>query len=396
MTMAQTRTEETASAALMRLFVRFVSAGYLLYLVLLIPAIGELGDHVDAWWTWLAVPLVFGTGILPGLLSVRDSTLGVARTVGGVAAVAYLVAAAAWPFAWDGTHLGPGHSVWLSAFPGVASLAAAMTWPAPLVFAHLVTACSAVIGINHVARGPDVPNPLLADIAFAVVFSAVFVVAAVVALRSGRILDLTRNRVYTAAGAAAAEDARLEERFRFDALTHDEVMATLLSAARFDTTAAVQSQASTALNKLDALRSSADDDAELDIESAIAYLRATITTIDPSSEIAAAAEGPGPTSTIPLDAVRTVSAAAAEAVRNSIRHAGADAVRRIEVTVGTTGGLDVRVIDDGIGFDPERVEPHRLGLAISIRERMRQLAGGYARVHSELGSGSVVEVGWKR
>jgi signal transduction histidine kinase len=271
-----------------------------------------------------------------------------------------------------------------------------MTWPAPLVFAHLVTACSAVIGINHVARGPDVPNPLLADIAFAVVFSAVFVVAAVVALRSGRILDLTRNRVYTAAGAAAAEDARLEERFRFDALTHDEVMATLLSAARFDTTAAVQSQASTALNKLDALRSSADDDAELDIESAIAYLRATITTIDPSSEIAAAAEGPGPTSTIPLDAVRTVSAAAAEAVRNSIRHAGADAVRRIEVTVGTTGGLDVRVIDDGIGFDPERVEPHRLGLAISIRERMRQLAGGYARVHSELGSGSVVEVGWKR
>jgi signal transduction histidine kinase len=48
------------------------------------------------------------------------------------------------------------------------------------------------------------------------------------------------------------------------------------------------------------------------------------------------------------------------------------------------------VIDDGAGFDPaERAEPGHLGLS-TIRERA-ELAGGWCRISSDVGAGSILE-----
>jgi signal transduction histidine kinase len=54
------------------------------------------------------------------------------------------------------------------------------------------------------------------------------------------------------------------------------------------------------------------------------------------------------------------------------------------------GGLRLRVTDDGRGFDPSaNPSPGHLGLS-TIAERL-ELAGGWLRVESEPGRGSVVE-----
>jgi PAS domain S-box-containing protein len=76
-----------------------------------------------------------------------------------------------------------------------------------------------------------------------------------------------------------------------------------------------------------------------------------------------------------------------EAIANAVKHGGANRVSiRFEER---DAGLFVRIEDDGVGFDPESaLPPGRLGLA-SIRERA-ELAGGWSRIESEPGCGTVV------
>jgi signal transduction histidine kinase len=82
-------------------------------------------------------------------------------------------------------------------------------------------------------------------------------------------------------------------------------------------------------------------------------------------------------------------------METSIQHAGRGDVRRA-VVVRTTGGsgVTVTVEDDGVGFDPEAVEPGRLGVRVSIIERMVAV-GGRASVESAPGSGTTVRLSWE-
>ena len=95
----------------------------------------------------------------------------------------------------------------------------------------------------------------------------------------------------------------------------------------------------------------------------------------------------------PADAVRAIGAALAEALRNSIRHAG-PSTRSITVEAGP-GILSATVTDDGVGFDRTSVPPHRLGLTVSIRGRLRQLPGGSSRIDSTPGQGTSVQLMWR-
>ena len=61
-----------------------------------------------------------------------------------------------------------------------------------------------------------------------------------------------------------------------------------------------------------------------------------------------------------------MAGAAAEAVRNTRRHAGAGGARGVDVRVDSSG-VQVVVADDGVGFDPDQVPSSRLGIAVSIR-----------------------------
>jgi signal transduction histidine kinase len=59
----------------------------------------------------------------------------------------------------------------------------------------------------------------------------------------------------------------------------------------------------------------------------------------------------------------------------------------------SNSGIEIRVEDDGVGFDIERVPLERLGVRRSIIERMAQV-GGVAEIHSRPGDGTRVTLRW--
>jgi signal transduction histidine kinase len=78
-----------------------------------------------------------------------------------------------------------------------------------------------------------------------------------------------------------------------------------------------------------------------------------------------------------------------EALANVRQHARASTVT-VEL-LDVEDGCLVRIVDDGVGYDPADVEdrPGHLGLAL-IRERA-ELAGGWYRIERSPGSGTTVE-----
>ena len=82
---------------------------------------------------------------------------------------------------------------------------------------------------------------------------------------------------------------------------------------------------------------------------------------------------------------------AQEAVTNA-KQARGGALDRDRARDGRGEGISIRVVDDGVGFTPDDVttpKPGHLGLS-TIVERA-ELAGGWARVTSAMGSGTTIE-----
>ncbi|MFC9789085.1 sensor histidine kinase [Rhodococcus sp. NPDC127528] len=385
-------TRREATDRILRVFARFTSVGYVFYLLLLLPSILGQAELLDWWWTPLAAAAVFGSGLAFGAATIAVDTRAL-RVAGAVAAVAYLVAIATWPLAWNGPPLMNGQGVWLSTFPGVASLAAVAAWRPAIAFGYMVIACAGAQLMNYVARDPAMTSPLIPDIAFAIMYCTLFVGAAVMALHTGRLLDETTDATHRAAASAAARRARAVERERFDALIHDGVMSTLLSASRLGATASVSRQATITMRQLDALRTGTGLHERFDSAEILTHLRTAATEVDENVVLKVNRRQHSDALTMPAEATRAVGAALAEALRNSIRHAGDDADRAVEVAM-TPDLLSVRVSDNGKGFDPRTVPPHRLGVAVSIVGRMRQLPGGSARIDSRPSEGTRVHLTW--
>ncbi|MCE3551260.1 ATP-binding protein [Pseudonocardia sp. RS11V-5] len=96
---------------------------------------------------------------------------------------------------------------------------------------------------------------------------------------------------------------------------------------------------------------------------------------------------------LPAEAAGALGGALAEGLENVARHAGTG---HAQVTaVVDEGRAHVTVRDAGRGFDPTRVPAGRIGLALSVAERMAG-AGGRAVVRSRPGKGTEVRLEWPR
>ncbi|WP_245937714.1 ATP-binding protein [Williamsia limnetica] len=377
---------------ILRMLARLVSVGYLVYFVVLLPPIMVKSARLDAWWTPLAVATVFGFGLLPGMLSFRSDTRPM-RLCAAAAAVAFLLAIVTWPLAWKGPDLAASDAFWLAAFPGLASLAAIVAWPIWLTATHLVSGCVGVMAITAVARGGSSISMLPTEIAFTIMFCTLFVGGAAMAIRTGKLLDFTTESTHRAAASAAAQRARTVERKRIDALIHDNVLSALLAAARGQPEFLVGPLARSALAGLDPLSTQNEPNRLFAVEEAIAHLRAAAADADEQATFDIFSDDIAGLDKLAADGIRTIGSAIAEALRNSRLHAGDSAMRAVTVHL-TEHVLKIDVIDDGIGFDPTSIAPHRLGIAVSIVGRMRGLPGGSASVQSRHGVGTLIHLEW--
>ncbi|MGW8812975.1 sensor histidine kinase [Gordonia terrae] len=385
--------DESAGQRILRQFAVFIACGYLVYLGLTVPAIAASLAVMHSWWTIPALVAVFGPGLALGPLAWRGSVHSL-RVCAAVAAVGYLLAVATWAFGWNGAHLAGTTDMWFFYFCGLAAIAAALAMRPPYAFAVLVAVVVSTVAINHVIRDPANSVPLVPDMAWAFAFSLVYFAAAVMGMRTATVLDDTRAQAYRTVADAAASQARTNERQRFNELTHDGVMATLLVAARRGNSPHLAAQAHATLRALDRIRGNADTDDTMTPGVALAHLREVTATADPTRRFNIRHQALDDADmTYPAAIVRTLAAAAAEAVRNSYRHAQASKTT-VSVEI-TTDSLQIEVSDDGRGFEPSSVPADRLGIALSIRERMSQI-GGSATIESTPAQGTRVLLDWGR
>ncbi|MRH93307.1 ATP-binding protein [Nocardia sp. SYP-A9097] len=379
---------DSAYSRIVRLLARLVAVGYVVYLALLAPRMVEQSTATAAWWMFGSVLLVFVPPIMLGGLTFRGRDRMV-RRLATITAVGYVVAVMAWPLAWNGTVLAT--YTWISAIPGLAGIAAAIAWRPQWAFAVVIAAVVPVQLINQRCCAPDYPGSFVPNLLFALSFCVMFSAAAVMAIRTGQLRDRTRASAYAAAAAAAAEQARHVQRARYNGLLHDWVMASLLAVGRRIDRDEVRRQARMTLSKLAELQQPEMD--FCDGREVGAHLRSAVAAVD--ARVAVDVHATGVDDVIfPAEPVRVFGAAVSEAVRNSIQHAGAHASRSVTVVVGV-GRLDVEVVDDGVGFDTSKVAPHRLGIAVSVVGRVRQLSGGGVEVSSSPGAGTRISMRWQ-
>jgi len=206
--------------------------------------------------------------------------------------------------------------------------------------------------------------------------------------------------------SAAADARRREEELRSDEL-HNKVLATLTVVATggiTSSTALLRDQAAVAARVLTALRlrtpgrPDGDGDGEVPLAE---RLRAVAAAAAVPVEVELAAVR------VPGAVGEAVAGAVEEALANVDRHAAAGRVR-LRLTARPGGGeavagagpdgagvdgVQVEVVDDGVGFEPSAVPTHRYGLRHAVVGAVRRV-GGEALIDAAPGRGTRVVVRW--
>lgn len=232
----------------------------------------------------------------------------------------------------------------------------------------------------------------LLDGSYLLVFSLA-IIGLVALVRDGfAAVDKANSDAIKSALTQAKTDAVERERQRLDALVHDQVLHTLILAARADSQAAQEDAAKSATNAITALlEAKKQDTSETEVtslglfkalESAAGKLDVRVQT--QSSGASAAKLNP--------EAAQALTEASLQAIDNAIQHSKAKEIR-LTLEALQNGGLRFTVSDDGAGFRIDRVSRNRIGISTSIRARVESV-GGNVEIDSGPEKGTQVVMRW--
>lgn len=386
--------ERSAYERMYRTMLVALGLGTLLLVAANLPNILSSFDRYAAWWTAATVGGMVACAVAL-LAAVRFAPLAALRVLCLALALLVAVGLALGPLAViPGSRL-TGLPVWLFdvSVLGATAFAGAFRPLGAWIGASAISVLLFVTGIGQAVAEQTVQPVLVAtsDTFFQFVCFAI----ALATLRAGRLLDQRAAAAVAQARTAATTSARAIEDARLHALLHDHVLSTLLAYAQSGPEApSVARSATQALEALDGVERPPAV-ADLDERAALWALQAVVTEVAPTAAFRVEGE-PDPHRRIPIEALEALREATREALRNSARHAASgdrEVTRLVRVSHGAPG-LRVRIVDDGQGFDPARVEEARLGLRVSILGRMQGIPGGGARVLSRRGRGTLVDLEW--
>jgi len=272
-----------------------------------------------------------------------------------------------------------------------------VAWRARWVWIYVV-GTTVLVFVDRVFSSPQPLGTPLQDALYDLMFDSVFAALALMSIRAGRQLDRAAEAARQRAVLEAATQARVGQRARANALMHDGVLATLLAAAQESPglRAAASTQATKTLEQIEQFALDEVSAAALSAQEFVWLQQATTTEIDAGAEFSYEIESAE--ITIPGAVSQALSDGLAEALRNVLRHAavrGTKLHRAVHIRVATAQ-VEVTVLDDGAGFEPRNISPDRLGIAVSIRDRMEQLLGGSAEIVSKVGEGTRVVLTWEQ
>ncbi|MBN9139575.1 MAG: histidine kinase [Micrococcales bacterium] len=357
-----------------------------------VPAmIDQLPNMNPAW----SVVLV-GSLVASLLLTVVVSAIGRGLRVGHVTfAIVYLVALVSWPFAVLDPAKAPNpESYWLYYTLTIATAMATVGLGIRLATVYVVLApvIYGVIRVTPAGGGVTITQSVL-DAVYAIILGGAITIITAILRNAASSVDRAQATALRRYGHAVRQHAIEAERVQVDAIVHDSVLTTLLSAARAETAEAKELAALMAGNAIGHLRDAVSEAPQSDAEVSVAALANRV------ADAAAALSEPVYVDSdavrfgrVPVAVAEAMYSAAVQAMVNSLQHAGAGAERWAEIR-GGADDLVIEVGDRGAGFDPDAVPTERLGVRVSILERVASV-GGIAVIDTAPGAGTVVSLHW--
>ena len=306
-------------------------------------------------------------------------------------AALFLVVMLSWPFAV--VHP-TADSPWFYYLMTVATGMAAIGLSVQSATVYLIAVPTLYAALRLTEHGGGL-SPLKAslDSVYALVLGGAILILVTMLRSASSHVDIAQATALDRYSVAVRQHATEAERVRVDAIVHDSVLTTLLTAARaFDPEAKAfaASQAAAAIAHLrEAALVTPDDGSVVRIALVADGIRDAVKQLAAPFTVSVARLGPR---AIPSVAGEAMHAAAVQAAVNSVNHAGPGARRSLRIT-DRDGALHVEVVDDGAGFDPARVPRERLGVRVSIIERLSN-AGGRAEIRSAPGAGTTIRLSW--
>lgn len=344
----------------------------------------------------------FYLGLLIGVLALAlalglvaaFARLPLLRALNGSFVVAYLLTLVGLVPAllFAGSLARSGQLTWVLTVTALPVVSAVLAWGARAGWIVLGTLAGA-IPVLRLLVGDTAPNAVVNDL-HALGAAALFCVVSISLLGSARRADAAAAAAQQATAERADRLARQAAQLRTHGLVHDEVLATLGFAARATEVmrAPLAEQAERAAELVAALAGpgavSARDEI-LPVPRFTEQLTALGETAGARVEMTTRTAPP----TLPFEVATALLGAVQQALVNARAHAGQGARIRVRATLAREL-VRVQVADDGRGFDTARLDPQRMGIAVSILARVRAVPGGSASVRSAPGAGTAVTLQW--
>ncbi|MCX7520988.1 ATP-binding protein [Microbacterium sp. STN6] len=345
-------------------------------------------------WGIVAAIAVFGSLVLVAVAAIVQ--FGV-KTAMGLSALIYLAVVALWPLLVHSPVFEGGNKPWVWYLCTVATAFATVAFPLWLATVYTVVA-PVVYGVARAlpAGGGVGPELALLDVIYAVILGGAILVIVTMLRQAASGVDAAQSTALEKYSTAVREHAMEVERVQVDAIVHDSVLTTLLAAAgasSADDQSRAARMASDAIGHLhSAVAVDPDDQTLVDLGRLTRRVRAAASAFSNAFEIRTSrVEG----QTLPVHVAEALYSASVQAMVNSMQHAGgAEVTRTLSIEGGRDGDpVTVTVTDDGAGFDPDAVPTERLGLRVSIGERVVNV-GGAVEVRSHPGDGASIVLTW--
>jgi two-component sensor histidine kinase len=372
---------------------RSVAAGSLVFAAQTVsPLLSQAKESHPAWL--LAASIAIVASLLIALFC--SIIIKWVRASQGVVALVFVAVLLTWPFDVVTPH-SPTDNQWLYYLLTVATSTAAIAFPTrwSAIYLFAVPSLYGIVRMTPPGGAEPVPAAIL-DSVYSIILGGAVVVLITMLRQTATNVDVAQSAALERYGHAVRHHATEVERVQVDSIVHDSVLTTLLSAARAYSPEAKALAAVMAGNAIGYLHDAAlvqpDDGSTVRLR-AIAQ-RISDAAVGMSRPFQVRAVDVGPRS-IPTSVGEAIVSAATQAMMNSVQHAGESTrVRRwVSIKGMRPGGIQVEVGDNGSGFDAESVPTERLGVRVSIVERVGN-AGGHAKVVSAPHRGATITVQW--